>query len=121
MTPEDKAYLQGFLDNIYQQFLSDLAHNRKIPLAKMKELAEGRIYSGEEAKQVGLVDEIGNLPDAIERAGRLGGITGKVKAVYPEKEGYSLLRLFLGQETEESLSRLAFPYPEPAFLPPWFK
>jgi len=121
MTPEDKAYLQGFLDNIYQQFLNDVAHNRKIPLARLKTLAEGRIYSGEEAKQVGLVDEFGNLPDAIERAGRLGGIKGKVKAVYPEKEGYSLLRLFLGQEAEESLSQLALPYPEPAFLPSWFK
>ena len=121
MTPEDKAYLQGLLDNIYQQFLSDVARNRKIPLAKMKELAEGRIYSGEEAKQVGLVDEFGNLPDAIERAGRLGGIKGKVKAVYPEKESYSLLRLLLGQEAEESLSQLALPYPEPAFLPSWFK
>ena len=53
MTPEDKAYLQGFLDNIYQQFLSDVARNRKIPLAKLKTLAEGRIYTGEEAKQVG--------------------------------------------------------------------
>jgi protease-4 len=121
MTPEDKAYLQGLLDNIYQQFLSDVARNRKIPLAKMKDLAEGRIYSGEEAKQVGLVDEFGNLPDAIERAGRLGGIKGKVKAVYPEKESFSLLRLLLGQEAEESLSQLALPYPEPAFLPSWFK
>jgi protease IV len=121
MTPEDKAYLQGLLDNIYQQFLSDVAHNRKIPLARMKTLAEGRIYSGEEAKQAGLVDEFGNLPDAIERAGRLGGIKGKVKAVYPEKESYSLLRLFLGQETEDTLSQLTHPYPEPAFLPPWFR
>ncbi|MBU4354139.1 MAG: signal peptide peptidase SppA, partial [Proteobacteria bacterium] len=121
MTPEDQAYLQGLLDNIYQQFLSDVAHNRKIPLAKMKTLAEGRIYTGEEAKQVGLVDEFGNLPDAIERAGRLGGIKGKVKAVYAEKEGFSLLRLLLGQETEESLSNLSLPYPEPAFLPSWFK
>src|SRR4030066_93269 len=51
MTPEDKAYLQGLLDNIYQQFLSDVAHNRKIPLAKLKNLAEGRIYTGEEAKK----------------------------------------------------------------------
>ena len=121
MTPEDKAYLQGLLDNIYQQFLSDVAHNRKIPLAKLKSLAEGRIYSGEEAKQVGLVDEFGNLPDAIERAGRLGGIKGKVKAVYAEKEGFSFLRLLLGQEAEESLSQLALPYPEPAFLPAWFR
>jgi protease-4 len=121
MTPEDKAYLQGLLDNIYQQFLNDVAHNRKIPLAKLKTLAEGRIYSGEEAKQIGLVDEFGNLPDAIEKAGRLGGIKGKVEAVYPKKEGFSLLGLLLGQDTEESLSQLALPYPEPAFLPPWFR
>jgi protease IV len=121
MSPEDKAYLQGFIDNIYQQFLSDVAHNRKIPLAKMKTLAEGRIYTGEEAKQAGLVDEFGNLTDAIERAGRLGGIKGKVKAVYAKKEGLSLLRLLLGQEAEESLTNLSLPYPEPAFLPSWFR
>ena len=121
MSPEDKAYLQGFIDNVYQQFVSDVARNRKIPLAKLKTLAEGRIYTGEEAKQAGLVDEFGNLPDAIERAGRLGGIKGKVKAVYPEKEGFSLLRLILGQEAGETLSQLALPYPEPAFLPSWFK
>ena len=121
MSPEDKAYLQGFLDNIYQQFLSDVAHNRKIPLAKLKTLAEGKIYSGEEAKEIGLVDAFGNLPDAIEKAGRLGGIKGKVKAVYAEKEGFSFLRLLLGQETEESLSHLCLPYPEPAFLPSWFR
>lgn len=121
MTPEDKAYLQGFLDNIYHQFLNDVAQNRKIPLARMKTLAEGRIYTGEEAKEAGLVDEFGNLPDAIDKAGRLGGIQGKVKAVYPEKEGASLLRLLLGQKTEDALSQLALPYPEPAFLPSWVR
>jgi protease-4 len=121
MTPEDKAYLQGLLDNIYQQFLNDVAHNRKIPLAKLKTLTEGRVYTGEEAKQLGLVDEFGNLPDAIERAGRLGGIKGKVKAVYAQKEGLSFLRLLLGQEAEESLTNLSLPYPEPAFLPSWFR
>jgi hypothetical protein len=44
-----------------------------------------------------------------------------VKAVYAEKEGLSLLRLLLGQEAEESLSKLSLPYPEPAFLPSWFR
>ncbi len=121
MTPEDKAYMQSLLDNIYQQFLKDVARNRKIPLEKVRGLAEGRIYTGEEAKEVGLVDEFGNLPDAIERAGRLAGIKGKVEAVYPEKEGFSLLRLLLGQDTEDTLSRLALPYPEPAFLPTWMR
>jgi protease-4 len=121
MTPEDQAYLQGFIDNIYNQFISDVAQNRKIPLARMKTLAEGRLYTGEEAKEAGLVDEFGNLPDAIDKAGRLAGIKGKVKAVYPEKEGSSLLRLLLGQKTEDVLSQIALPYPEPAFLPSWFR
>ena len=120
MTPEEKAYLQKLLDNIYQQFLRDVARNRKIPLEKMRRLAEGRIYTGGEAKNLGLVDEFGNLPDAIEKAGRLAGIKGKVEAVYPEKERFSLLRWLLDQDSD-SLSRLALPYPEPAFLPPWFK
>ena len=121
MTPEDKAYLQTLLDNVYQQFIRDVSKNRRIPLARMKEIAEGRVYTGEEAKKIGLVDTFGNLSDAIEKAGRLGGIKGKVEAVYPEKEGFSLLRLLLGQDTEESLTNLSLPYPEPAFLPTWFK
>lgn len=121
MTPEEKAYLQGLLDNIYQQFLSDVARNRKIPLEKVRTLAEGKIYTGEQAKQVGLVDGFGNLQDAINRAGRLAGIRGKVEAEYPPKE-YSVLRLLLGEDGEETLANLlALPYPQPAFLPPWLK
>ncbi len=121
MTPEEKEYMQSLLDNIYQQFLSDVARNRKIPVEKLKALAEGKVYTGQEAKEIGLVDAFGNLPDAIEKAGRLGGIKGKVEAVYPQKER-SLLRLLLDEDAEESLTNLmALPYPEPAFLPPWFK
>ncbi len=121
MTKEEAAYLQHLLDNIYQQFVQDVARNRKLSPEKVKALAEGKIYTGEEAKQLGLVDEFGNLPDAIEKAGRLGGIIGKVEAVYPEKEGFSLLRFLLGQDTEDTLANLALPYPEPAFLPPWIR
>jgi protease-4 len=121
MTPQEKAYLQGLLDNIYQQFLRDVSRNRKIPLAKLRTLAEGKIYSGEEAKQVGLVDAFGNLQDAIEKAGRLAGVKGKIRAVYPAKEGFSLLRLLLGEKAEESLGQLALPCPQPAFLPSWYR
>jgi protease IV len=122
MTKEDQAYMQALIDNIYQQFLTDVARNRKIPLDKLKTLAEGKVYTGEQAKAIGLVDGFGNLPDAIDKAGRLGGIKGKVEAVYPEKEGFSLLRLLLGQDTEESLSnKLSLPYAEPAYLPSWIR
>jgi len=100
-----------------------VARNRKIPVEKLKGLAEGKVYTGEEAQQVGLVDEFGNLPDAIDRAGKLAGIKGKVEAVYPPKEGFSILRLLIGEEAEETLTNLtlSLPYPEPAFLPTWFK
>jgi protease-4 len=121
MTQEEQAYLQQLLDNIHQQFIRDVARNRKLPQEKVRALSEGRIYTGEEAKQEGLVDELGNLTDAIERAGRLVGIKGKVEAVYPEKDTFSLLRLLLGQEASESLTRLSLPYPEPAYLPTWLR
>ena len=122
MTPEDKEYMQRLLDNIYQQFISDVARNRKIPVEKMKLLAEGKIYTGEEAKQAGLVDEFGNLPDAIKKAGELAGIKGKVQAVYPPKDRFSILGLLMGEDGEETLANLlAFTYPQPAFLPSWFR
>ncbi len=121
MTPEEKEYMQHLLDNIYQQFLGDVSRNRKIPLEKLRPLAEGKIYTGEEAQQLGLVDVFGNLEDAIEKAGRLGGIRGKVEAAYPPKES-TFLRYLVGGDTEETLANLtAFTYPQPAFLPSWFR
>lgn len=120
MTSEERAYMQRLIDNIYEQFIQDVARTRKLTVNKTRSLAQGQIFTGAQAKDLGLVDELGNLSDAIERAGRLAGITGKVEAVYPEKER-SLLRLLVGSDQEESLSRLiSLPYPEPAFLPPWF-
>ena len=121
MSPEEQAVLQQLLDDIHQQFIRDVARNRNLPPDKVRAIADGRIFTGEEAKRFGLVDEFGNLEDAIQRAGRLGGILGKVEAAYPETKGFSLLRYLLGQEVEESLSQLALPYPEPAFLPTWFR
>ena len=108
---------------VAQEMGSSYLLPRIIGLGRASELIlTGRTIDAREAKEIGLVDELGDLPDAIEKAGRLGGIKGKVEAVYPEKEGFSLLRFLLGQDTEESLtSWLSLAYPEPAFLPTWFK
>jgi protease-4 len=121
MTPEERAVLQNLLDDIHAQFIADIARNRKFPLEKAKKLADGSVYTGQKAKELGLVDEMGNFEDAVERAGRLGGITGKVETVFPEKRRFSLLSLILGQDVQDSLANLSLPYPEPAFLPSWFK
>lgn len=120
MTPEEKAVFQSLLNNIHEQFINDVAKNRKLPVDKVRGLADGRVFTGQEAKTLGLVDSLGNFNDAVELAGRLGGIKGKIEMVFPEKKGFSLLKLLLGQEAESNLEFLASPYPQPAFLPPWF-
>ena len=121
LTPEEKAVFQSLLDNIHQQFINDVAKNRKLPVDKVKALADGRVYTGQEAKGLGLIDELGNYNDAVVRAGRLGGIKGKIETVSLERKSFSLLKLFLGQDAAQSLNFITSPYPEPAFLPPWFR
>jgi protease-4 len=73
MTPEEHKYLQGFVDDVYEQFLSDVASARKLDKEELRKIADGRILTGVEAKKAHLVDELGNLEDAIEGACKLAG------------------------------------------------
>lgn len=76
MTPEEKAILQGIVNEIYENFINTVATGRKMEAGKVRALADGRIYTGLQAKNVGLVDEIGNYYDALAEAGKLAGIEG---------------------------------------------
>jgi protease IV len=102
MTPEERQLLKDFVDRLHQQFVSAIAEGRQLDLAKVQALADGRIYTGEDAKEIGLVDRIGNLEDAVEWAGRLAGIEGKIVAVYPPQKKMSILRL-LSESTLKNL------------------
>jgi len=86
MTPEEKRLLQGVIDNVQEQFVQAVAEGRKLDKAKVKAIADGRILTGEQAKQLGLVDQMGNLQDAIETVAKLVGIEGKPQVVYPRKK-----------------------------------
>lgn len=81
LTEEEKRILQGTVDNVYQQFLRDVAQGRNMKVEQLQPLADGRIYTGEQALRRGLVDQLGGLRDAIDLAARLGGIVGKPKVV----------------------------------------
>ncbi len=85
MTPEEKKIMQEVLDNVHQQFIKAVADGRKLDRSKVAEIADGRILTGEQAKQLGLVDEMGNLQDAIEITAKLAGIEGKPTVLYPKK------------------------------------
>ena len=94
MTAEEKKIMQETLDNVHQQFIRAVAEGRKLDRTKVIPLADGRIMTGEQAKQLGLVDKMGNLQDAIDEATKLAGITGKPQVLYPKKK-FSLWELLI--------------------------
>jgi protease-4 len=77
MTSEERAIIQVMVDDIYSQFVAVVAEGRKMDIDQVRKLADGRIYTGNQAKQLGLVDELGNMYDAIDGAAELAGISGK--------------------------------------------
>lgn len=81
MTEEEKAIWQAIIDEAYDQFVTIVAEGRDLPEEKVREIADGRVYTGKQAMELGLVDELGNLPEAIDRAAELGGIEGKPRLV----------------------------------------
>lgn len=106
MTEEEKKLLQGVLDSVHGQFIQAVAEGRKLPLEKVRELADGRIFSGEQAKALGLVDEMGNLEDTITLAAKIAGIRGEPEVIYPEKKRFSLLDLLLEGTVQKILEGL---------------
>ena len=97
LTEQEQAVLQATVDDVYNQFVDTIAEARGNVLtrAEVVELADGRIYSGKQALDSKLLDQLGNLPDAIKIAGELGGIEGKPKVLRKEKKT-SLFEQLLG-------------------------
>ena len=106
MTDEEKKLLQGVLDSVHDQFIRAVAEGRNLPLEKVRELADGRIFSGDQARALGLVDELGNFEDAIALAARMAGIKGEPEVIYPEKKKFSLLDLLLQEAVSKILEGL---------------
>ncbi len=85
MTPEEKRIMQEVLDNVHQQFIQAVAEGRKLDRSKVVQIADGRIMTGEQAKNLGLVDQMGNLQDTIDITAKMVGIVGKPIVLYPKK------------------------------------
>jgi len=96
LSAEDRAMFQAVIDSTHEQFVRAVAEGRKLPIEEVRQLADGRILSGEQAKAVKLVDKLGNLQDAVEEAGRLAGITGEPEVILPPKKKVNYLDLLIG-------------------------
>jgi len=74
MTLEERKLLQAMIDDSYEQFVAAVSEGRRLETGKVKKLADGRIYTGRQAKEAGLVDKLGDLQDAVSEAGELAKI-----------------------------------------------
>ena len=85
MTPEERKILQALLDDVYSQFVDAVAEGRGLDRKDVLAFADGRIYSGQQAQALKMVDELGGFEDAVEAAGKLGNISGRPKLLYPRR------------------------------------
>lgn len=93
LTEEEKSILQDLIDNAYNQFVGVVSKGRNLPVEKVKEFADGRIFTGEQALELGMVDKLGSLKDAICYAAELVGIEEEpeVEDLTPKKGAISAL------------------------------
>lgn len=90
MTDSEKEYLQGLINDIYGQFKQAVGEERKIDPARVEELAQGKIYTGRQALEEGLVDGLGNLYDALSEAKKLVGLPDDAPVIWPREEPFPL-------------------------------
>ncbi|MFQ6002969.1 MAG: signal peptide peptidase SppA [Candidatus Zixiibacteriota bacterium] len=100
MTKEEKELLQSVIDDTYDQFVEVLAENRNLSEEEVFKVADGSIFTGRQAKELGLIDELGNLEDAIKIAGEMAGIEGPPKTIKERKRKITFFDL-LTQKIDE--------------------
>jgi protease-4 len=96
MSDEDRRVLQNVIDDVYEQFIEDVAAARDLGVDEVRGMADGRIYTGRQALELGLIDELGGLEEAIKLSAELTGIEGEPQVVTKEEE-FSLIDFLKGK------------------------
>jgi protease-4 len=109
MTAEEKDLIQKVIDDIHRQFVAAVAEERKLEITEVEAIADGRIFTGAQAKDLGLIDELGNFRDALEITARMVGIKGEPELIYPEKR-FSIFDYFSEKAYQKWEELLHFPY-----------
>ncbi len=110
MTESERKYFQELIDNVHSQFKLAVSEGRGIGSKQMDQIADGRIFTGEQAKNLKLVDELGSVSDAIRLAGTMSGIGKEPEVVYYPKSKSRFLDLLLSGAKTHALS--GFPVKE---------
>lgn len=120
MNEADRTAFQALVDDLFSQFVEAVAEGRGLEPGAVRALADGRVYSGRQARDLGLVDELGGFWDAVELAWRLAGLEGEPAVEYRRRRPGSALRWLLGEDADAlvPLEAAAAPFPRYA-MPTW--
>ena len=100
MTPAERAYMQGLIDNMHAQFIDSVAKGRRVKVEEIKSLSDGKVWTGDQALPLKLIDQIGDFRAAVEDTAKSVGIRGEPTIVRPEKDRKSVLDLLFGDASE---------------------
>jgi protease IV len=111
LTPAERAYMQSLIDNMFGQFIHAVADGRGLKYDDVKSIADGKVWTGQEALSMKLIDKIGDFQAVVSDTAKSVGISGEPTLVRPERDRRSLLDLMLGDlakyipEQENALGR----------------
>src|SRR5207302_263535 len=91
LTDRERTYFQGLIDDMYVQFVEAVASGRKLELQEVRMMADGRVFTGRDAKERKLIDEIGNFQDAVDLTAKLAGLSGKPRLIQAGRQRVTLL------------------------------
>ena len=107
MTAEERAYFQSVLSDVHEQFITSVARGRGLDDKAVRPYADGRVFSGRQAREWKLVDELGGLEAAVAEAGRMAKISGKPEIEYPREKRKLLMELLGADEPGALLKKVA--------------
>lgn len=117
--PEEKELIQGVIDDVHRQFVTAVAEGRGKNADDIRKIADGRIFTGQQAKELGLVDELGDLSAAIDISAKLAGIEEEPEVIYPLKRGIGFWKALtsevLGRDLGELFTGLRLMYIVPNY------
>jgi protease-4 len=91
ITENERRYFQGLIDDMYVQFVEAVSSGRKVDLQEVRSIADGRVFTGRDAKERKLIDETGNFQDAVDLTAKLAGISGKPRLIRLTRQRVTLL------------------------------
>jgi len=119
LTEDERVYFQGLIDDLHSQFEMVVSQERQIPIKEIAKYATGRVYSGKQAVNAGLIDILGTFEDAVHLAAQKAGYLDTPEIVYPPEEKKGLIDILFGDIFQSSTIENLVMFPKPEFKLPY--